>query len=60
MARVTYLGPTLPIRYFLGSGRGAMGRAWVFQTRGPAFSSRWCQDDFKCSCATLVYKAVDP
>ena len=50
----------------LGSGRGAMVRAWVFQTRGPVFDSRRTAvvsgraSDLKYSCATLVYKSVDP
>ena len=44
----------------LGSGHGAMDRAWVFQTRGPVFDSRrntvvsGRASDLKCSCATLV------
>ena len=48
------------------SGRGAMGRVWVFQSRGPVFDSRRTAvvsgraSDLKCSCATLVYKSVDP
>ena len=29
--------------YKYGSGRGAMGRAWVFQLRGPVFDSQWIQ-----------------
>ena len=49
---------------FLGSGGGAMGRAWVFQTRARVFNSRWiavvsgAASNLKCSCATLVYKSV--
>ena len=44
---------------------GAMGRAWVFQTRGPMFDSRRTAvvsrraSDLKCSCATLVYKFIE-
>ena len=44
----------------LGSSRGAMGRAWVFQTRCPVSDSRRITvvsgraSDLKCSCATLV------
>ena len=43
-----------------GSGRAVMGRAWVFQMRGPVFDSRRIMvvsgraSDLKCSCATLV------
>ena len=43
-----------------------MGRVWVFQSRGPVFDSRRTAvvsgraSDLKCSCATLVYKSVDP
>ena len=43
---------------FRWSGRGAVGRAWVFQPRNPAFDS-WRitvvpgrASDLKCSCAT--------
>ena len=49
-----------------GSAGGAMGRAWVFQTRGLVFDSRRTAvvsgraSALKCSCATLVYKTVDP
>ena len=49
----------------MGSLRGATGREWVFQTRGPAFDARRIMEvsgrasDLKCSCATLVYKFVD-
>ena len=44
----------------VGSGCGAMGTAWVFQTRGPVFDSRRITEvsgrvsDLKCSYATLV------
>ena len=44
----------------LGSGRGAMGRALVFQLKGLVFDSQWITvvsgraSDLKCSCATLV------
>ena len=49
-----------------GSGHGAMGKVWVFQSRGPVFDSRRTAvvsgraSDVKCSCVTLVYKSVDP
>ena len=50
----------------IGSGRGALGRARVFQTRGPMFDSQLIAvvseraSDLKCYRATLVDKSVDP
>ena len=49
-----------------GSGCGAMGRAWVFLTRGPVFDSRQTMvvsgraSNLTWSFATLVFKSVDP
>ena len=46
---------------YLGSGRGAMGRAWVSQLKGPVFNSQWIMvvsgraSNIICSCATLGY-----
>ena len=40
---ITFIFHLSLVLYF-GSGRGAMGRAWVFQTRGPVFDpgKSWC------------------
>ena len=46
-----------------GNGRGAMGKAWVFQSRGTVFDSRRIAVvsgrafELKCSCATQAYKS---
>ena len=56
----------LRVVYYVGSGRGAMGKAWVCLPRSPVFDSRRTAvvsgraSDLKCSCAMLVYKSVDP
>ena len=57
-----YLIYSSMIRYILrnklGSGRGTMGRAWVFQTRGPVFDTgglRWCQEGHPTSNAPVPH-----
>ena len=57
-------GPIMITICHLDWYRGAMGKSWVFQTRGPVFDSLQNMvvagraSDLKCSCTTLICKTV--